>query len=388
VTGDAAVITAEGAAEAALSLRDQALAALDGGDPQAALALARDGLALLAVAGLSGGPDEAALLVTLAEIEESLCCFGDAAATIATAIALLGGDAGPGDEDDDLLLVWCQAQERQAGLERLAGDFAAAAARLIAVLEVTSAAFGEASPAVVSAANALGVVYKYAADFDAAEAAYQRAVAAADAMSGADGTGGADPLIRAGLLHNLGGLAHSRGDAAAGIPFAESGLALRTDALGEAHPDVAQDMNALGALYHLAGRYSDADRAYRRALAVFEDSYGPGHFEIGQACANLAALRADQGRFEAAESLGRRALCIFETILGPGDAEVGLTVLNLATAIAGQGRPGEGVTLAVRAESILAAQLPVGHPHLMAAREVLAHLRGAAEAPEGCPEPA
>ena len=64
----------------------------------------------------------------------------------------------------------------------------------------------------VSAANALGVVYKYASDLDAAEAAYRRAVAAARGLADPD------PLLEAGLLHNLGGLAHSRGDAAAGIP--------------------------------------------------------------------------------------------------------------------------------------------------------------------------
>ncbi len=44
--------------------------------------------------------------------------------------------------------------------------------------------------AVVSAANALGVVGKYAADFGAAEAAYRRAMAAAEALAGAD------PLVR------------------------------------------------------------------------------------------------------------------------------------------------------------------------------------------------
>lgn len=385
------VTAAQDAAGAALGLRDQALDALDGGDPQAALDLVRDGLASLAGAGQDGGPDEAALLVTLAEIEESLCRFADAAATIATATTLLGGDTPLAGEDGDLLL-WCQAQERRAGLERLAGDFAAAAARLIAVLDVASEAFGEASLAVVSSANALGVVYKYAADFDAAQIAYQRAMAAAGAMGDADGSGaeggdadgsgadgsGADPLILAGLLHNLGGLAHSRGDAAAGIPLAERGLELRVSALGDAHPDVAQDMNALGALYHLAGRYADADRAYRRALAIFEDAYGPSHFEVAQACANLAALRADQGHYRAAQTLGRRALRIFEDILGPDDAEVGLTMLNLATAVAGQGRPGEAATLAARAEAVLTAQLPVGHPHLVAARETLTHLRGLA----------
>ena len=190
MSGEAAAAAIDDAAGQALDLRDRALAALDEGDPHAALAVTGDALAVLEAAGLSSGPDAAAVLVARAEIEESLDRFGDAAATVAAAAALLDVVAEGGD--DDCLLLWCQAQERLAGLERLAGDFGAAAARLGVVLDRASAAFGEASPAVVSAANALGVVHKYAADFDAAEAAYRRAMAAAD------GRGDPDPLILAG----------------------------------------------------------------------------------------------------------------------------------------------------------------------------------------------
>jgi len=362
-------MSAAGAADATLEIRDQALAALDGGDPRAALVLTGDALTTLAAAGLSGGPDEAAVLVARAEIEEALDRFEAAAATAAHAITLLGGDAGPGSRDCDCLQLWCQAQERLAGLERLAGDYAAAAARLTMLLDTASATLGEASHAVAAAANALGVVYKDAGDFDAAEAAYERAMAAA---GGLEDTA---PLTQAGLLHNLGGLTHSRGDAAAGIPLAERGLALRTGALGTAHPDVARDDNALGALYHLAGRYADAGLAYTRALAVFEECYGPDHFEVAMTCANLAVLYADRGLFPAAESAGRRALQILERVLGPGDAEVGLTLLNLATAVASQGRRAEAVTLAARAEAIMAAGLPAGHPHRAIARAALERLR-------------
>src|SRR5215472_14214693 len=73
---DPAVTAGPGAAEAALGLRDQALAALDAGDPRAALALAEEGLAALARAGLAGGPDEAAVLVARTEIEEALDRYG------------------------------------------------------------------------------------------------------------------------------------------------------------------------------------------------------------------------------------------------------------------------------------------------------------------------
>jgi hypothetical protein len=73
-----------------------------------------------------------------------------------------------------------------------------------------------------------------------------------------------------------------------------------------------------------------------------------------------------------AEWLGRRSLRIFIAVLGPRDAEVGLTMLNLAAAVAGQGRKAAAAALAARAEAILAARLPPGHPQLLAAAEVVA----------------
>jgi tetratricopeptide (TPR) repeat protein len=357
----------EGMADEALLARDQALMALDEGDPVAALKIAGEGLVMLEAAGLGGGPDAAAILVARAEIEEASGRFGDAAATAATALAFLEDEVAEGGAGDTLLL-WCQAQERLAALERLTGNFDAAAARLSAAVDRAAAAFGEASPAVVSAANALGVVHKYAADFDAAEGAYRRAMAAAD------GQHDPDPLILAGLLHNMGGLAHARGDAMAGIPLAERGVALRTGVLGAGHPEVACDWNALGALYHLAGRLGDAARAYGRALAVFEDRYGPDHFEVAMTCANLAVLAGDQGHGQEADALGRRSLRILEAVLGPQDAEVGLTLLNLAVVIAEQGRRAEAAGLLARAAAILAARLPHDHPHVAAAAHALERL--------------
>jgi tetratricopeptide (TPR) repeat protein len=362
-----ATAAAIGAADAALDWRDQALAALDEGNPARALGLAARALSTLEEAGLRGGLDEAAVLIARAEIEETLDRLADARATIVAAIAILDGaevDAEDTDDDDSLTL-WCQAQERLAGLERLAGDFAGAAARLRAVLDRASAGLGENSLAVVSAANSLGVVCKHASDLDAADAAYRRAEAAAAGLPEPD------PLLEAALLHNLGGLAHSRGDPATGIPLAERGAALRTKTLGPGHPDVARDLNALGALYQLAGRYADAERSYHEALAAFEDAYGPDHLEAGMTCANLAVLHSDEGDFARAESLGRRSLDIFTRVLGERDAEVGLTLLNLAAAVAGQGRTAEAADLAASAADILADRLPPGHPHRLAAADAL-----------------
>jgi hypothetical protein len=155
-------------------------------------------MAVLETAEVAGSLDRAALLVAQAEIEEDLDRFAQARRTIGTAIRLLECCSVSERHHEDRVLLWCQAQERLAGLDRLAGRFAAASARLGVVVKRVAATWGETSRAVVTAANALGVVYKYAANFDAPQAAYHRAVRALD--GGAD----PDPLLRAGLLHNLG----------------------------------------------------------------------------------------------------------------------------------------------------------------------------------------
>jgi tetratricopeptide (TPR) repeat protein len=360
------------AADEALARRDEALGALDAGDLQAALSLIEQGLGLLRAAGLDGGLDEAALLIALAEIDECAGNLGSARSAAEAALVIVDGaitDGAIGDDADDdagTTLLWCQAQELMASLEQLSGEYPAAMNRLDAALTRAAAAFGESSLAVVSAANSLGMARKAAGELDGAEAAYRRAEAALRGLVDPD------PLIEAGLLHNRGGLAHARGDAAAGIPQAERGAALRTSLLGADHPDVARDLNALGALYQLGGRLDEAGRAYEQALAVFGHSYGPDHFEVAMTCANLAALQAELGRYEEAEALGRRSMRILADILGPQDAEVGLTLLNLATAVAGQGRSAEALALARQSVRILAARLPAGHPHLEAASQVLA----------------
>jgi tetratricopeptide (TPR) repeat protein len=345
----------------ALAHRDQALAELDRGDAERALAIASDALVLLETTGQGESLDSAALLVALAEIDESLGHFDVARVAAGRAAAILAAAFDP--EDLDTFWLWCQAEERLAGLDRVGGDVDGAAARLVDLIDRAARILGPVSEAVVSAENALGMAHKYAGHFDDAEAAYGRALRALEA------SGRRDALAEAGLCHNLGGLAHSRGSPDTGIPHAEQGLALRIEAVGHDHPDTGRDLNALGALYHQAGRLDEARAAYGRALVIFEAAYGLDHFEVAMACANLAVLAGDEGNHMEAETLGLRSLGILETVLGPDDAEVGLTLHNLGVAVAALGRAREAASLFERANRTLAAALPEGHPHLASTRE-------------------
>jgi tetratricopeptide (TPR) repeat protein len=187
-----------------------------------------------------------------------------------------------------------------------------------------------------------------------------------------------DPLSEAGLLHDLAVRAYSRGDAAGGIHLAERALTLRRSGLGATHPDVARDLSVLGALYHLGGRYLDADESYWRALGIIQNCYGPDHLEVATICADLAVLSSDRGDHDIAETLGRRSLRILQAVLGPEDTEVGRIMLNLAAAIAGQDRLGEASAFADCARAILSDRLPDAHPYVLAARQAVSRLQLAA----------
>ena len=345
----------------ALAHRDQALAELDRGDAGRARTIASDALILLETVGQGESLDAAALLVALAETDESLGRFDLARVAAGRAAAILTAACDP--EDLGAFRLWCQAEEWLAGLDRVGGDLDGAAARLVDLIDRAVQILGPVSEAVVSAENALGVVHKYAGHFDDAAAAFGRALRALGE------SGRRDPLAEACLFHNLGGLACSRGSPDAGIPHAERGLALRIEAVGQDHPDTGRDLNAIGALYHQAGRLDEARAACGKALVIFESAYGPDHFEVAMACANLAVLASDEDNNAEAETLGLRSLGILRAVLGPDNAEVGLTLHNLGVAVAAQGRTREAVGLFQRANRNLAAALPQEHPYLASTRE-------------------
>jgi tetratricopeptide (TPR) repeat protein len=83
---------------------------------------------------------------------------------------------------------------------------------------------------------------------------------------------------------------YQQGRYAEAIPVAEQVLAIREKALGAEHPDVAQSLNNLAALYQFLGDYAKAELLYQRALAIREKALGPEHPDVAQSLNNLAGL--------------------------------------------------------------------------------------------------
>jgi tetratricopeptide (TPR) repeat protein len=60
--------------------------------------------------------------------------------------------------------------------------------------------------------------------------------------------------------------------------------------LGSQHPDVAQSLNNLAALYYAQGKYEEAEPLYQRALKIWDQALGPYHPHSVTCRNNLAAL--------------------------------------------------------------------------------------------------
>ena len=62
-------------------------------------------------------------------------------------------------------------------------------------------------------------------------------------------------------------------------------------------------LNNLAALYDDQGKYSEAEPLYQRALAIREEALGPAHHDVATSLNNLALLYNNQGKYAKAEPL-------------------------------------------------------------------------------------
>ena len=88
-------------------------------------------------------------------------------------------------------------------------------------------------------------------------------------------------------------------------------MALRIEkAFGPDHPDIAQALNNLAALYGRQGRNAQAERLFKRSAATFEKTLGPDHPDLAGVLENLAGLYKYQGRHADAQQVLKRSMAI------------------------------------------------------------------------------
>jgi CHAT domain-containing protein/Tfp pilus assembly protein PilF len=146
-----------------------------------------------------------------------------------------------------------------------------------------------------------------------------------------------------------------------GVPKAKEALALREQALGPDHPDVADALELVGALLQQTGDLSAARAAYERALKIYEQTSGPQSADTADALGGLAYTRLLQGDAAGARPLGERALRIREDLFGPDSAEVGGSLNGLALVLLDQGDLAGGRAMLERALRIREKALGPNH---------------------------
>jgi hypothetical protein len=90
-----------------------------------------------------------------------------------------------------------------------------------------------------------------------------------------------------------------RDDAAARV-LLERALAIREQAFGPNHPEVASGLFSFGNFLRETNDFSSAQRAYERAFAIQESALGPTHPAVAATLTKLAVVFSRTGNYAAA----------------------------------------------------------------------------------------
>ena len=125
-------------------------------------------------------------------------------------------------------------------------------------------------------------------------------------------------------------------------------LALRTQELGQHHPEVAIILSDLGSLYCLQSRYAKAEPLLRRALAIKRRTE-PTHLDTGHTLYQLAKLYKQKEKYSKADSLFQQSLAIFRQQLGPEHPKTQAVYSDLMTMVVTAIEVGKFVELSMTA---------------------------------------
>lgn len=138
------------------------------------------------------------------------------------------------------------------------------------------------------------------------------------------------PDLQANLFLVISEVYESLGLFEEGIKMAENALALQRELYGEANPEVATSLNAIGWLNHEKGDFGSADSLLQSALAMRVDLLGNDHLDVARTLNDLAVLKQSQGDFTATDTLLLESLDIRRKLLGNDHESVGITLSNYA----------------------------------------------------------
>ncbi|HEY8379908.1 MAG TPA: serine/threonine-protein kinase [Nannocystis sp.] len=208
--------------------------------------------------------------------------------------------------------------------------------------------------------TALGNAAYARGEFEAADRHFRTALALRREALGPD-----HPDV-ASSLNDLGNNDYARGRYAEAREALEQALALRARVLGPDHPDLSNTETGLGAIFYATADYWAARDHYARAAAIRREALGPDHPRTASAWMNLGNAEIALGDFDKAREHYEAARAIQERVLGPEHPELAYSLTNLGYVLRNQDRLEESIRYFERAlrirEKTLAPDDPtIGH---------------------------
>jgi tetratricopeptide (TPR) repeat protein len=146
----------------------------------------------------------------------------------------------------------------------------------------------------------------------------------------------------------------------------QEALAIRSQALGEVHPEVAQTLHHLANLYRAQGNYSKAEPFYLQALHIREKTLKVDDSLFAESYYGLAKLYHSQERYQLAEKFCQQALRIQKQSLGANHPMIASTLNMMAKIYQGQQKLDQAVEMNMRALEIRENTSGAEHPHVAA----------------------
>jgi len=153
------------------------------------------------------------------------------------------------------------------------------------------------------------------------------------------------PQAQARMLEAVGRVYQNLGLYARARDLLERSLSIRREALGPAHPDVADGAETLAQLHRVLGHFDASAALYREALVIRQDAFGPDDLRVASALAGLSRVASDRGRWEESERYIRKALDIRVRAQGADHPDVVAAHLTIAAILRRRGLLEESGTL-------------------------------------------
>ncbi len=163
-------------------------------------------------------------------------------------------------------------------------------------------------------------------------------------------------------LNDLGVAQRQKADWDAARATLEEALAMRRQVLGQGHPEVAVTESELGRVLFDQGRLGEAEAHFRSALAIRRKALGPADHETATSMSDLGLLLRDKGDRAGAEALLGETLAVTRKTRGPHHPDVATALSNLALTVNERGDPAAAEAMFREALAIGRASLGRDHP--------------------------